>query len=78
MITDKSIVDFTVFSDDAVAGIEAPIYESQRRWLDYLKIKDLVNGKQATVSCRLPISSKTFDLSTTYGILPTNQATEQV
>ena len=78
MITDKSIVDFPVFSDDAVAGIEAPTYESQRRWLGYLKISVLVNGKQATVSCRLPIPSKTFDLSTIYGILPTNQAAEQV
>jgi hypothetical protein len=39
MITDKSIIDFTVLYDDAVAGIEAPTYESQRRWLDYLKIK---------------------------------------
>ena len=77
-ITDESIADFTMFSEDAIAGINAPNYESKRRWLDYLRIRVVVDGKKATVSCRLPIPSKTFDLSTTYGILPANQAGEKV
>ena len=75
-ITDKSNADFTVFSEDVVAGVNTPNYESKRRWLDYRKIKVVVDGKKATVSCRLPIPSKTFDLSISYGILPTNQAAE--
>jgi hypothetical protein len=59
-----------MFSEDAGAGINTPHHESQRRWLDYLKIKVVVDGKKATVSCRLPVPSETFDLSITYGILP--------
>lgn len=64
-ISDESIVNFTAFSEDAIAGLnEPPDYATKRRWLDYLKVKVEVENKIATVSCMLPVESRTFDLRT--------------
>ena len=62
-ITDESIADFMIFSEDAIAGLNNPDYATRRRWLDYLRIKVEVENKIATVSCMLPIKSRDFDLS---------------
>lgn len=64
-ITDESIIDFTVFSEDAIAGLNDNDYATRRRCLDYLKIKVEVEDKIATVSCMLPVQPRRFDLSKT-------------
>ena len=65
-ISDESIADFTLFSEDASAGVYNPDYATKRRWLDYLKVKVEVDNKIATVSCMLPVESRHFDLRTAY------------
>lgn len=63
-ISDESIADFTLFSEDAIAGVNNPDYATKRRWLDYLKVSIVVKDKVATISCMLPVESRTFDLHT--------------
>ncbi len=67
-ITDDSIANFTAFSEDAIAGLSNPDYAIKRHWLDYLKVKVEVGNKIATVSCMLPIESRSFDLRTASGM----------
>ncbi len=63
-ISDESIADFVLFSEDAIAGLNEPDFATKRRWLDYLKVKIEVENKIATVSCMLPVESRVFDLRT--------------
>ena len=71
-ITDEDIGGLMQFRADVALGMQYPTFEDKRQALELLRVSIVVKDGKATVSCRLPVGERVFDLHTSRSALINN------
>lgn len=61
-LTDEDIANAMRLREDILIGMQNPTFEQMRRYLEFLRVKIVVNGTEGKVRCIVPIEEFTFDL----------------
>jgi hypothetical protein len=62
VLTDKEVKDMLQYREDVMSGFKNPTFEDKRFYLEQLRIQVVMEGEEATCTCRLPIGARVFKL----------------